>query len=390
MSVAGLAETRVVRTIVVLLGIAVGIYALVSLVTIIDQSRYVDPIWTAAVSLVLFSVPTILALVAGAVTLRTIRIVMGAYAVAFVIAVALWVPAMRVDAMPLALSPWPLGITSIGTVPAALAWRPRYAWLAVLANAAVLAAVRYLASGGADLAEALQDGVFSIAFSSIFTVVTVVAIRNARDLDAAAATARASASGAASVAARLHEQARLDALVHDELMTTLYYATTDRGELTGSVRDQAARALDELARLDAVPGDEPPVEPGELATRLRAVLLDLSSGLRITTDVRREAPLPAEVADAFAEGATEALRNSLRHAGGPGVARSATIRLTAAGVTVVVQDDGAGFDPEAVDPYRLGLLVSIRGRLNAVDGGSAFVASVPGSGTTVTLDWRDS
>lgn len=386
---AGLAETRVVRTIVVLLGIGVAIYAALSIGAVIDQATYVDPVWSATVALVLFGAPVILALVARTVSLRAIRTVLGLYAVAFVVAVVLWIPAMRVDSMPLALSPWPLGITSIGTVPAALAWRPRFAWLAVIVNAAALSAVRYLASDGVDLPEALQDGVFSVAFSSIFTVVTIVAIRNARDLDAAAATARASAAGAASVAARVHEQARLDALVHDELMTTLYYATTDRGELTGSVRDQAVRALDELSRLDAAPGEEPPVEPGEFATRLRAVLLDLSSGLQISTDVRREAPVPAQVADAFAEGATEALRNSLRHAGGPGVPRAVSIRLTPDGATVVVQDDGAGFDPDAVDPYRLGLLVSIRGRLNAVDRGSAIVSSAPGRGTTVKLDWRD-
>jgi len=178
-------------------------------------------------------------------------------------------------------------------------------------------------------------------------------------------------------------------LVHDELMTALYYATTDRGEITGSVRQQAAKALDELARLDAAKDAGPPVEPAELIIRLRAVLLDLSSGLRITADVRREAPIPSEVADAFAEGATEALRNSLRHAGGPAIARSATIRLVPGGATVIVRDDGSGFDPAAVDPYRLGLLVSIRGRLNAVEGGSAAVSSAPGRGTTVTLDWRD-
>lgn len=390
MSADALAETRVVRTIVILLGIAVAIYAALSLATIVDQTRYVQPAWTTTVALVLFGVPTTLAVVSGTLSLRAMRIVLGVYAVLFLLAVALWVPAMRGEPMPLHISPWPLGITSIGTVPAALAWRPPFAWLAVAANSVLLAVVRFLAAGGVDLTEALLDGVFSIAFSSIFTVVAIVAIRNARDLDAAAVSARASAAGAASVAARVHEQARLDALVHDELMTALYYATTDRGELTGSVRKQAAKALDELARLDAAKGEEPPVDPAEFASRLRSVLLDLSSGLRITTDLRREAPIPGDVADAFAEGATEALRNSLRHAGGPGIARSATIRLTGHGATVVVRDDGSGFDPAAVDPYRLGILVSIRGRLNAVEGGSADVSSSPGRGTTVTLVWRES
>jgi hypothetical protein len=385
-----LAEARVVRTIAIVLGAAVAVYAVVSLGTIIEQAHYVDPVWSTVIALALFTVPPALAFASGRLSLRTTRVVLGVYALVFLAVVAGWIPAMHNATMPLATPPWPLGLTSIGTVPAALAWRPVWAWLTVAANGALLGVVRYFASGGIDAYEALQDGLFAVAFSSIFTVVAIVAIRNARSLDQAARSARTSAAGAAATAARLHEQARLDALIHDELMTALYYATNDSADLAGSVRAQASRALDELASLDADPGDEPPVTPQEFASRLRSVLLDLSSGLQITTDLRREATLPGAVADAFAEGATEALRNSLRHAGGPEVVRSAIIRLTTFGATVIVRDNGAGFDPAAVDPYRLGILVSIRGRLNAVDRGSAHVSSAPGRGTTITLDWRDS
>lgn len=382
-----LAEARVVRTIVIVLGVASAIYAVVSVGTVIEQAPYVDPIVMSVGALVVFGVPPTLALVSATISLRTTRIVLGCYALAFLAVVASWVPAMQ-QLMPPDSSPWPLGLTSIGTVPAALAWRPSLAWLALGANAGLLGAVRYLAAGGHELAVSLQDGLFSIAFSSIFTVIVIVVIKNARALDAAAVTARASAAGAASAAARLHEQARLDALVHDELITALYYATTDDGGLTGSVRKQAARALDELARLDGSQGERPPIEPAEFASRLRSVLLDLSSGLSVATSIRRTAPVPADVADAFAEGATEALRNSLRHAGGRDVARAVIVTLTAARVTVVVSDDGAGFDPELVDPYRLGLVVSIRGRLSAVAGGSAKITSSRGRGTVVTLEWK--
>lgn len=385
-----LAEARVVRAILAVLGIAALIYGGLSLVAVVDQAtHYVSPVWTLIAAPVLFLVPPVLAVVSRFLTLRTLRLALGAYTVAFLIAVGTWLPAMHSAAMPLDSPPWPLAITSLGTVPAALAWRPVSAWAALAGNAALLVIVRYAATGGENLSEALQDGVFAIAFSSIFTVVAIVAIRNARALDAAAAVARGIAASAASTAARAHERARLDALIHDELMTALYYATADRGELTGSVRSQAQRALAELARLDASRDDEAPVEPHALASRLRAVLLELSSGLTIATDVRRTEPLPVSIADAFAEGAAEALRNSLRHAGGPEVRRSAVIRITARGATVIVRDEGKGFDPAAVDPYRLGLVVSIRGRLSAVPHGSAHVATAPGRGTTVTLDWRD-
>lgn len=388
MNDSALAETRVVRTIVLLLGLTAAIYAVLSAGLLIEQWPYVNPVWMSIAAIVLFGVPPTLALVSGSLSLKTTRAVLGCYAIAFLVVAATWVPAMQ-HQMPVEASPWPLALTSIGTVPAALAWRPALAWLALIANAGLLAAVRFIAAEGEPLSVALQDGLFSVAFSSIFTVVVIVAIKNARTLDEAATIARASAAGAASGAARLHEQARLDALVHDELITALYYATTEGAELTGSVRTQAVRALEELARLGDGHSDRQPVEPTEFASRLRSVLLDLASGLPITTSIRRSSVVPADVADAFAEGATEALRNSLRHAGGPEVARSVAVTVHPGGVTVVVEDDGVGFDPETVDPYRLGIVVSIRGRLGAVPGGSATVASAPGHGTMVILEWQD-
>lgn len=383
-----LAETRVVRTIVILLGVAVAIYGVLSTGAVLAQARFVHPGWLVGAVAVGFGVPPLLAAVSGLLPLRVMRVALGGYAVAFLVIVATWVPAMRGGPMPVETAPWPLAITAIGTVPAALAWRPALAWLAVAANAVALSGVRYFATGELDLDVALQDGLFGFVFCAIFTVVASVAVRNARALDTAAAAARASAAGAASVAARVHEQARLDALVHDELITALYYATTDQGELTGSVQAQARRALDELARLDAGRAEPPPVDPDEFASRLRAVLLDLSSEVPLIVRGKRARPIPADVADAFAEGATEALRNSLRHAGS-GVVRRATLWLGEERVFAEIRDNGSGFDPGSVNPYRLGILVSIRGRLEAVDNGSATVDSAPGRGTRVTLEWLD-
>jgi len=384
-----LAEARVVRTIVIVLGVAVAIYALLSAGTVLAEAKYVHPAWLFPAVIIVFGVPPVLATISGRISLRVMHLGLALYTIAFLVVVVTWVPAMRGDALPLDAAPWPLGITAVGTVPAAIVWRPAIAWLVVIANSMALAIVRYFSTGALDLQLALQDGLFCLVFSSIFTIVAIVAIRNARALDAAALTARASAARAASVAARMHEHARLDALVHDELITALYYATTDRGELTGSVQVQARRALDELGRLDAERGEPAPVESAAFASRLRSVLLDLSSGLMLTVRGQRTALIPADVADAFAEGATEALRNSLRHAGGGGVRRHATLSLSEERVVVEVGDDGSGFDPHSVNPYRLGILVSIRGRLDAVKNGSASVRSTPGAGTVVTLTWND-
>ena len=386
---AQLAEGRVVRTIVIVLGVAATIYAALSAQQVIAQAHYVHFPWAIIAAVIVFGIPAALAALSPFLSLRTMRIALGLYSIAFAAVVAAWVPLMAGSPMPFEVAPWTLGITGIGTVPAALTWRPAFAWATVVVNGGLLAVVRYLAAGGVNLAVSLQDGLFAIAFCAIFTVVAVVVVSNARALDAAAVIARTRAAGAASVAARLQEQARLDALVHDELITALYYATTDKGELTGSVRMQATRALDELTRLDSGRDDGAPVEPAEFASRLRSALLELASGLPMTILSRRTTPVPADVADAFAEGATEALRNSLRHAGGPDVPRRAVLTANDDRIMVEIRDTGVGFDPGSVNPYRLGILVSIRGRLEAVDRGSARVVSAPGRGTIVTLEWRD-
>jgi len=98
--------------------------------------------------------------------------------------------------------------------------------------------------------------------------------------------------------------------------------------------------------------------------------------------------LPAPVSTALAQAVREALANVLSHAG----TGEAWVDIAAAepgppgGFRVTVRDDGAGFDPDQVDPSRLGLRRSIIERI-ADCGGRAEVRSAPGQGTVVSLSW---
>lgn len=381
-----LAEGRVVRTILTVLGLAAIAYGLLSVGPVLDQERYVRAAWMYPAAFVVFGVPPILALVSRFVSLSTLRTALGVYCVLFVTVVVTWVPAMTAVTMPVATAPWPLAITSLGTVPAALAFRPPLAWAALLVNSAALAAVRFVASGGEYLAVSLQDGLFGAAFSAIFTAVAIVAIRTATTLDAAAAVARSNAASAASADARSHEQARLDALVHDEIITSLSYATQRGPDVEPLVRAQAQRALVELARLGSEQRETEPVAVDAFVNQLRSILLALAPDipLRVTGD--RTTSIPAPVAAAFAEGAAEAVRNSLRHA--PGASRRVFVSVREPRISVEIADTGPGFDPSAVDPYRLGIAVSIRGRMDAVPGGRARITSSPGGGARVALSWE--
>jgi PAS domain S-box-containing protein len=92
--------------------------------------------------------------------------------------------------------------------------------------------------------------------------------------------------------------------------------------------------------------------------------------------------LPAHLEAALFRVAQEALTNVARHAG----ARHVTLKLERliAGMRLVVQDDGLGFDHAALQPERRGLL-TMRQRMEAI-GGTLTVDSGIGRGTRILAD----
>ena len=383
------AATRVLRTATRVFGLTGAVFFGLTVGQMVEQADYVSSVWQVVAGILTFGAPPALAIVCGRLSYSALQRALRVYAVGFLVMVLSWLPAMTQYPMPPALSPWPLGTTMLGSVAAALAFPPALAWAAIGLDMVLLLVVRYAASGGANLDVALQDATYMTAFVSIFAALVMVALRGGRSQDAAAALARTSAAGAAYATARAREETRLDALVHDEVMTALYYAAQDRPELASSIRDQAGRALTELARMEGVrPTEVVPVPPAAFVSRMRAVALGVSPDVVFHTRGTRTEPIPAGVAAAFAEATAEAVRNSLEHAGGPDVSRSATVTFGPGLVTVTITDDGAGFDTRQVRPHRLGISVSIRGRLEAVPGGAATVTSRRGSGTRVILTWR--
>ncbi|HLW01377.1 MAG TPA: GAF domain-containing sensor histidine kinase [Ktedonobacterales bacterium] len=99
----------------------------------------------------------------------------------------------------------------------------------------------------------------------------------------------------------------------------------------------------------------------------------------VSTELCNEPDLALHAKQELYRIAQEALHNTVKHAR----AREVTLRLaqTAEGVTLVVHDDGAGFDTTASFPGHLGLH-SMRERVASL-GGSLQIESAPGQGTTV-------
>jgi signal transduction histidine kinase len=98
--------------------------------------------------------------------------------------------------------------------------------------------------------------------------------------------------------------------------------------------------------------------------------------------------IPTSVGEAIVAASTQAMVNSVQHAGDSGrIRRWVAIKgLRPGGIQVEVGDNGAGFDADRVPTERLGVRVSIVERV-ANAGGLARVVSAPHRGATITVLW---
>ena len=106
--------------------------------------------------------------------------------------------------------------------------------------------------------------------------------------------------------------------------------------------------------------------------------LEERSGMRVAVEANLDERLPPEHETVLYRVVQEALTNVVKHAEATSV--SVVVGRRGDGVTVVVEDDGKGFDPDTVRPEALGLL-GMRERLALLDGTLA-IESAPGKGST--------
>jgi signal transduction histidine kinase len=138
------------------------------------------------------------------------------------------------------------------------------------------------------------------------------------------------------------------------------------------------------------------VQPDDGSTvRLRAVaqrITDAAAGMARPFQLRGtevgQRSIPAAVGEAIVAAATQAMVNSVQHAGeSPRIKRWIAIKaLRPGGIEVEVGDTGAGFDTQSVPTERLGVRVSIIERIGNA-GGVARIVSSPGRGAVVTVSW---
>lgn len=372
--------------------------------------------WTVMAMALNFALPASLAVFAhraGPATLRALAsIVAAGYAVSVL---TIW-PGIGFGHLPPGSgTPWLLEVTAIGTSAAALAWRPWAVWTYTGAIAVMIVGNRVLCEGRGFLELGSEDALYTLLFSAILSSLVLVALGAGRSLDRATYSARVEAAEAATLRARQRERSRMEALMHDSILSTLLTAGHEGEAFRDAAVRQARRALTDLHELTDPASEAADLEAEPFVWLLQGTTTEIAPDAFFEFDSRsllapereeepvtagalamltrpapqRIRPIPRAVADALSEALGEALRNSVRHAGKPGgTNRAVHLQLTEHVVRISVLDDGPGFDPDAVPSRRLGIQISISGRLDQLEGGSAIVRSRPGVGTTVVLEWR--
>lgn len=284
------------------------------------------------------------------------------------------------------------------SVAAACAAQTLPRWLAVSYTVLIsvlvgVARVCRVPAGEADYFRASMDFTFAVSLSLVIVLLVSLFRSSARSLDNAAELAVERYQADAMARAAEQERAEVDAFVHDTVLAAL----------SSAVRAESPRQYDVSVRMatDAIRGLAGSIETenGDLGDvsldALADALLRFAAESRIEITLTRVDTalmrIPGRVAEAMTLAATQALRNSVQHACADdpgGVTRSVLVSGSHDVAEVLITDNGEGFDPLAIDASRLGVRVSIIGRM-ASAGGRGRIDSAIGAGTRVSLTWED-
>jgi signal transduction histidine kinase len=233
-----------------------------------------------------------------------------------------------------------------------------------------------VAMGGFS-ADAVFVEMWTFGEAGLSRVLFLLVLAGAKAADRAAEESESLRRDAAVAAARRADEREHLAVLHDTAAATMLAVGT--GTIGNGaapwLAEQAARDLETLTR-------QPDSGDTDLVRLLDQVVRH--DQLTVSTTTPDALPMPAAAAVAISAAARAALSNVDRHAG----VAVATVVVSGDGdrVTVEVTDTGRGFVPDEVSAHRRGISMSIMERM-ALVGGHAEVASAPGAGTRVRLEW---
>jgi len=311
----------------------------------------------------------------------------GVFPVLFLAALVAWPFAIRPGVEVFEGIYWLNFVITVATAMAAVAYSTALAAGYLALVSAVYGVIRITPyGGGAEWSLAVIESLYGLFLGAAVLILVVVLRRASDTVDAAQSTALESYGHAVRQYATEQERVRVDAIVHDSVLTTLLsaaraytpeakvIAATMAGNAIGHLRDASSAPA-------GVSGSTPLVELSDALVREAQSL----GGFEVRGYQGPASGIPTDKAEVLAAAAVQAMVNSRQHAG-EADRRWLHIDPVRGGVRVVVGDDGPGFDPDAVPAARLGVRVSILERVRLA-GGEAGIDSAPGRGTVVTVCW---
>lgn len=374
---------RILATVVAIGSAILGAQALVAAFSDLAER----PSTTQTVLLLVVYVPLIGMLVACVIG-RGVRVASGLFAVAYVVALAIW-PLVIEEHGAGDGQPWIFFIVNVAVVAAMLAFPIRLQLVWAFGVPLVYGYVRlvegeftgtYWTTTAFDVSFTLILGIVIIALGWMFRSV-------AAGVDEARGQAVASYASVAAGAAAEEERVAMAALMHDSVLAALIAAERADSDRARDLAVAMAReALTRLANTEAAvsqEGSDDPVGTVQIVAELRRALSEL--GADAIVEERGTAGLiPGRVARALVLAARQAIGNAITHAYGRGMHVVAKGNGDD-GVTLTIIDAGPGFDIESIGEDRLGIRASVVARMAAVAGSADIDSS--DAGTRVVLRW---
>ena len=386
---------RVIRTLIVSIGIGSVLFSILGLPGIIEQYKILDTSFAVVSISVFCGLPPVMAAIAFRAPIAVLRTLAAVHAVSTLLFLVLWIPSMSAPAgLAGGQLPWIINTIAVATSAAAIAFPFIAAWIYMLAVTVISGFVRYVTYGSPDASQSIQDAIMILLLSGFMMSLIQLTLLAGREQDAAARTALDAAAASASAETLERQRARFQAFTRDDVLATLHAASQNTPESREVARQGALLTLQKMNQFS---DDSPPLAARIAVTDLDVLLRTaaVTAGISYASSLSSpEGPLdvPAEIGDAIADAMTEAMDNSTRHAGwrdGRVVHRTARAVRLRRGLSVVVKDDGRGFNPRRVGLDRLGIRLSILERVNSYPGAAASIVSSRGRGTSVTLEWNE-
>ncbi|WP_396908238.1 sensor histidine kinase [Mycolicibacterium sp.] len=379
---------RIRCALAVFIGFGYLFYLWVSIPELTRDATIVAPWWTPTAVTLAFA-PGLLLLGCGFLApVRAVRVVAAICAISYVACLGLWLVAWKGTHVDSDRATWLFYFPGLATLAACLVWR--WPWVCLhLVTASVLATV--VNSLGRSPAYSLRylpiDLLAGLSFIGLFVGAALAAIATAKKLELTRAGAYTAAAHESEVSARATERARYNRIVHDQVLSTLL--TASEGISTPRLTGAASSALEALTKQPRRDDSSANVSGPMMVNGLRLALEAIDDGVLIGSRSgpgTEAARYPSAVLRAFEGAASEALRNSVKHAG-PAADREIAIEIDCDMFDVVIADTGVGFNPDQIPPGRLGVRGSIHERMLAVEGASASIKSIPSVVTVVRLHW---